>query len=112
MHTRNGFCGGWYSEIFGIACRHKVSCEIYIFLPHYSCPAPAPERGRERTCVGYDSSMHFISGILLITLDLIDIFLVNLFVFFYWRCVSIVGFFQYIRHLKNFFIRLKWIKPC
>lgn len=35
---------------------------------------PAPERGRERTCVGYDSSMHFLSGILLITMDLIDIF--------------------------------------
>lgn len=73
---------------------------------------PAPERGRERTSVGYDSSMHFISGILLITMDLIDIFLVNLFVFVDWRCASRVGFFQYIRHLKNFFLRLKWIKPC
>ena len=58
--------------------------------------------------------MHFISGIPLITMELIDTFLVDLFVFYYWRCVSRVRFFQYtiLYHLKNLFTRLNWRKYC
>lgn len=55
---------------------HAKSVSSY---PTIVGPAPAPERGRERTCVGYDSSMHFISGILLITMD--SIFFWSIFLF-------------------------------
>ena len=63
---------------------HAKSVSSY---PTIVGPAPAPERGRERTCVGYDSSMHFISGILLITMD--SIFFWSIFLFSFIGDVSV-----------------------